>query len=81
MQVFSKSYIPKTTIKTRVALMNKEQKICLIDTFRETLYEKNQQSFFSHNDYTDAFEIDRFLLKDILHLLNHYEREIIKDDL
>jgi len=61
--------------------MNKEQKICLIDTYRETLYEKNQQSFFSNNHYTETFEIDRFLLKDILHLLNHYEREIIKDDL
>lgn len=61
--------------------MNKEQKICLIDTYRETLYEKNQQFFFSHNHHTDTFEIDRFLLKDILHLLNHYEREIIKNDL
>jgi len=61
--------------------MNKEQKICLIDTLRETFFENNEQSFFSHNDYTDTFEIDRFLLKDILHLLNHYEREIIKNDL
>jgi hypothetical protein len=61
--------------------MNKEQKRYLIDTYRETFFEKHEQLFFSHNHYTDTFEIDRFLLKDILHLLNHYEREIIKDDL
>ena len=61
--------------------MTKDKKICLIDTYRETFFEKNHQSFFSHHDYTDTFEIDRFLLKEILHLLNQYEREIATNDI
>jgi hypothetical protein len=56
--------------------MKKDKKICLIDTFRETIFEKNKQAFFSTHECPETFEIDRFLLKDILHLLNQYEREI-----
>lgn len=57
--------------------MTKTEKLCLIDTFSETLFEKNRQSFFSNHRCPDAFEIDRFLLKDICHLLNQYRKEII----
>jgi hypothetical protein len=59
--------------------MTKDKKICLIDTFRETIFEKNEQAFFSTHECPDTFEIERFLLKDILHLLNQYEREVIKN--
>jgi hypothetical protein len=60
--------------------MTKTQKLCLIDTFRETLFDKNYDAlddFLSNNQTTDTFEIDRFLLKDICHLLNQYKKEII----
>jgi hypothetical protein len=60
--------------------MTKTQKLCLIDTFRETLFDKNYDTlddFLSNNQITDTFEIDRFLLKDICHLLNQYKKEII----
>ena len=56
--------------------MKKDNKICLIDTFRETISEKNEQAFFSTHECPDTFEIDRFLLKEIVHILNQYEREI-----
>ncbi len=59
--------------------MTKDEKICLIDTFRETIFEKNEQAFFSTHECPDTFEIERFLLKDILHLLNQYEREVVKN--
>jgi len=59
--------------------MIKEQKMRVIDTFRETIFEKNEQAFFSTHECPDTFEIERFLLKDILHLLNQYEREVIKN--
>jgi hypothetical protein len=60
--------------------MTNTEKLCLIDTFRETLFDKNYETlddFLSNNQTTDAFEIDRFLLKDICHLLNQYKKEII----
>jgi hypothetical protein len=60
--------------------MTKTQKLCLIDTFRETLLDKNNETlddFLSNNQTTYTFEIDRFLLKDICHLLNQYKKEII----
>ena len=60
--------------------MTKQEKLCLIDTYRQTLFDKNQDKlddFLSNNKLTDTFEIDRFLLKDICHLLNQYRREII----
>lgn len=59
--------------------MTKDKKICLIDTFRETIFEKNIDTLLSDNEAPDSFPIDRFLLKDILHLLNQYEREVIKN--
>ena len=60
--------------------MTKTKKLCLIDTFRETLFDKNYDAFddfLSTSQLTDTFEIDRFLLKDIYHLLNQYKKEII----
>ena len=60
--------------------MTKTQKLCLIDTFSKTLFDKNYDAlddFISNNQITDTFEIDRFLLKDICHLLNQYKKEII----
>ena len=60
--------------------MTKTQKLCLIDTFRQTLFDKHQDTvpdFLLNNQLTDTFEIDRFLLKDICHLLNQYRKEII----
>jgi len=59
--------------------MTSDKKICLIDTFRETIFEKNIDAVLSENEAADSFLIDRFLLKDILHLLNQYEREVIKN--
>ncbi len=59
--------------------MPKDKKICLIDTFREIIFEKNIDAVLSENEAADSFLIDRFLLKDILHLLNQYEREVIKN--
>ena len=61
--------------------MTKDKKICLIDTFRETISEKNIDAFLSDYEAPDSFPIDRFLLKDILHLLNQYEREIATNDI
>ena len=60
--------------------MTKQEKLCLIDTFRDTLFDKNYialDDFLSNNQLTETFEIDRFLLKDICHLLNQYRKEII----
>lgn len=60
--------------------MTKIQKLCLIDTFREILFDKNHDAFdefLSNKHLTDTYEIDRFLLKDICHLLNQYKKEII----
>ena len=60
--------------------MTKQERLCLIDTFSETLFDKNQDKlddFLSNKDLKDTFEIDRFLLKDICHLLNQYRKEII----
>jgi hypothetical protein len=60
--------------------MTKTQKLCLIDTFSKMLFDKNYDAlddFISNNQITDTFEIDRFLLKDICHLLNQYKKEII----
>ena len=60
--------------------MTKPEKLCLIDTFRQTLLDKNLNElddFLSSKQLTDTFEIDRFLLKDICHLLNQYKKEII----
>ena len=60
--------------------MTKIEKLCLIDTFRQTLFDKNLNElddFLSSKQLTDTFEIDRFLLKDICHLLNQYKKEII----
>ena len=62
--------------------MTKTQKLCLIDTFSKTLFDKNYDTlddFISNNQITDTFEIDRFLLKDIFHLLNQYKKEIINN--
>jgi len=62
--------------------MTKTQKLCLIDTFSKTLFDKNYDTlddFISNNQITDTFEIDRFLLKDICHLLNQYKKEIINN--
>ena len=59
--------------------MKKDKKICLIDTFRETIFEKNEQAFFSTHECPGTLEIDRFILKDILHILNQYEKEIRED--
>ena len=61
--------------------MTKDQKICLIDTFRETLFEQNLQVTAQDYAIPDSFEIDRFLLKDICHLLNHYQKEIINNEI
>ena len=60
--------------------MTKQEKLCLIDTFSKTLFDKNYDAlddFVSSKQLTDTFEIDRFLLKDICHLLNQYRKEII----
>ena len=64
--------------------MTKDQKLCLIDTFREVMFDRNGnaiEDIASGRPLADAFEIDRFLLKDILHLLNQYEREIINNEI
>ena len=61
--------------------MTKHQKICLIHTFRDAVFEKNQQAMVQDYSIQDSFEIDRFLLKDILHLMNQYEREICQNDI
>ncbi len=64
--------------------MTKDRKLHLIDTFRETIFEKNSdaiEDIASNKLLTDTFEIDRFLLKDICHLLNHYQKEIIKNEI
>lgn len=60
--------------------MTKTQKIRLIDSYRDTLFDDNNAAFDefqSNKQLTDTFEIDRFLLKDICHLLNQYKKEII----
>ena len=60
--------------------MTKTQNLFLIDSFIKTLFEKIYDAiddFVSSKQITDTFEIDRFLLKDICHLLNQYEKEII----
>lgn len=60
--------------------MTIDQKLCLIDTFREALFDQNAKSlndFLSNKTFADTFDIDRFLLKDICHLLNQYQKEII----
>ena len=61
--------------------MTKDQKLCLIDTFRETLFEQSLKVTAQNFTTADTFEIDRFLLKDICHLLNHYRKEIIKNEI
>jgi hypothetical protein len=61
--------------------MTKDQRLCLIDTFRETLFEKNLQAISQDHAIPVLFEIDRFLLKDILHLLNQYERETTNNEI
>ena len=60
--------------------MTKTEKLCLIDTFSETQFDNNYNALddcLSSKQLTDTFEIDRFLLKDICHLLNQYKKEII----
>ena len=61
--------------------MTKDQRLCLIDTFREVLFENNLQAIDPDYKKSDSFVIDRFLLKDICHLLNQYEREIINNEI
>lgn len=60
--------------------MTIDQKLFLIETFRDALLDQNKNSIsniLSNKPLTDKFEIDRFLLKDICHLLNQYQKEII----
>jgi hypothetical protein len=61
--------------------MTKDQRLRLIDTFRETIFDGNREAVVSHYIMPDSFEIDRFILKDICHLLNQYEREIINNEI
>jgi hypothetical protein len=64
--------------------MTKDQKLCLIDTFREVLFENNSNSIDNYSSsmpLANTFEIDRFLLKDICHLLNLYKKEIINNEI
>lgn len=61
--------------------MTKDQRLCLIDNFKDALFEKNLQVTAQDYAIPDSFEIDRFLLKDICHLLNQYQKEIIKNEI
>jgi hypothetical protein len=57
---------------------DKERKKCVIDTLRDTYIDKSIDMLLSEK-FSDTLDIDRFLLADVLHLLNQYEREMIKD--
>ena len=61
--------------------MTKNEKLFLIDKFVNTFFEKNLEIYFMTNDCREKFDIDRFLLKDICHLLNQYKREIRTNDI
>lgn len=61
--------------------MTKNEKLFLIDKFADALFEKNLEIYFMTNDCCEKFDIDRFLLKDICHLLNQYKREIRTNDI
>lgn len=53
--------------------MTKQQQISLIHTLKEQYFEKNLKSL-QLGAIADVIEIDRFLVKDILNLLNIYQR-------
>lgn len=61
--------------------MTKHQKIFLIHTFRDAIFANTQKIIVPDYQIPDTFEIDRFLLKDICHLLNQYESEIINNEI
>lgn len=59
--------------------MTNNEKICLIHSFRNMVIENSGKLIVPEYKIPDSFEIDLFVLKDICHLLNQYEREIFNN--
>jgi hypothetical protein len=57
--------------------MTNQQQISLINTIKEHYFEKNLNAL-QKGAIAEIIEIDQFLVQDILHLLNIYQRDLRK---